>query len=362
MRVTCFCSKPSPQKQLAMQPAFNITVAEPCQEDWNKMSPVEQGRFCGSCQKNVIDFTSKSDEEIIAFFNNYNGSSCGRFADEQLNRPIQSIELKPASRFIKYAASLLMPAAVFSVKASAQTKSPASNDTIEAVQFDPSTLVTVGTFMTAPAVKGQLVEGKVIDAVTKEPMSGVSVTVKGTGIGVVTADDGSFKVTVTSHKDVLQYSYIGYETAAIKLSKSSVKNAVVLKMKQTPMLMGEVIVVGYATRKGKVACTTSVKKTTNTFWNRIKDTLLPAPVQIYPNPVAASGTVQLTFPDVKPGAYQIRVLNNNGQLFYSFQKQISGKNETEQIHLSKLMAAGIYVVQVTDEKNKMIQNSKLIIQ
>lgn len=345
-----------------MQPTFQINIAEPCHEDWNKMSPVEQGRYCGACRKNVLDFTTKSDEEIISFFNNYNGSSCGRFTDEQLNRPIQSIEFKPALRYIKYAASLLLPAAFFSVKANAQTKSPARNDTIEAVQFDPSTLVTVGTFMKAPVVKGQLIEGKVIDVVTKEPLAGVSVTVKGTGRGVVTAEDGSFTVAVTSHKDVLQYSYIGYETAEIKLSKLSIKNAVLLKMKQTPMLMGEVIVVGYATRKGKVACTTSVKKTTHTLWNMIRDTLLPAAVQVYPNPVAASGTVQLTFPNLKPGTYQIRVLNNNGQLFYSFQKQISGKNETEQIHLSNLMAAGIYLLQVTDEKNILIQNSKLVIQ
>lgn len=345
-----------------MQPTFQINIAEPCHENWNKMSPVEQGRFCGSCQKNVIDFTTKSDEEIISFFNNYNGNSCGRFTDEQLNRPIQSIELKPASRFIKYASSLLMPAALFSVKANAQTASPVNNDSLEEVQFAPSTVVTVGTFMKAPDVKGQLVEGKVIDAVTKEPLAGVSVTVKGIGRGAVTAEDGSFTVAVTSHKDVLQYSNIGYETAEIKLSKSSIKNSVVLKMKQAPMLMGEVIVVGYATRKGKVACTTSVKKTTHTLWSQIKDTLLPALVQVYPNPVATSGTVQLTFPNVKPGTYQIRVLNNNGHLFYSFQKQISGKNETEQIHLSNLMAAGMYLLQVTDEKNTVVQNSKLIIQ
>ncbi|MFY7839164.1 MAG: hypothetical protein ACOVP7_02760, partial [Lacibacter sp.] len=56
-----------------MLPTFQINIAEPCHENWNKMSPVEQGRFCGSCQKNVIDFTTKSDEEIITFFNNYNG-------------------------------------------------------------------------------------------------------------------------------------------------------------------------------------------------------------------------------------------------------------------------------------------------
>lgn len=85
-------------------------------------------------------------------------------------------------------------------------------------------------------------------------------------------------------------------------------------------------------------------------------------IKVYPNPVAPSGTVQLSFSDLKPGTYQVWLLNASGQLLHSFQKQISGKNETEQIHLNNLMAAGMYIVEITDEKNKMIQNSKLLVQ
>lgn len=345
-----------------MQQSFHININEPCHEDWSNMSPVEQGRFCSSCQKQVIDFTTKSDEEIITFFNNYNGSSCGRFANEQLNRPIQTVELKPASRFIRYAASLLLPAALFAQKGKAQIGKVAVKDTIEHVKLP--TEIIMGTFMEAPVPKENFVSGKVIDAVTKEPLEGVSVLIKGTSRGVVTGADGSFTLATASRKEVLQYSYIGYEAAEIKLSKLSTKNEVVLQMKQVPMLMGEVIVVGYATRTSCTVMGTGsvIRTTTYSVWDKIKDTLQPAKVQVYPNPVAALGTVQLTFPNVKPGTYQIRLLNNSGQLFYSFQKQISGKNEAEQIHLSNLMAAGMYIVQVTDETNKMIQNSKLIIQ
>ena len=39
-----------------------------CSEDWNNMKPCEQGRFCGSCQKTVVDFTEKSDAEIQEMF------------------------------------------------------------------------------------------------------------------------------------------------------------------------------------------------------------------------------------------------------------------------------------------------------
>ena len=83
---------------------------------------------------------------------------------------------------------------------------------------------------------------------------------------------------------------------------------------------------------------------------------------VYPNPIAASGTINISFPNVKPGQYQIRILNAAGQLFYSFQKQITGKGETEQIHLNAKTVPGIYVVQVLDDQKKLLQTSKVVVQ
>lgn len=97
--------------------------------------------------------------------------------------------------------------------------------------------------------------------------------------------------------------------------------------------------------------------------NNGKSGLLSQPnINVYPNPIAANGRLQVSFSNLKPGAYQIRLLNVSGQLLHSVQKQISCKNETAQIHLSHMMAAGLYVVQVTDEKNTLIQTGKLMIQ
>ena len=103
-----------------MKEQLCISVPEPCHEDWNKMTPVEQGKHCAVCQKNVVDFTTQDDEEILNFFKNYNGSACGRFTNEQLNRPIEIIELKPASSFLKYAAGLLLPGLMIGSKVNGQ--------------------------------------------------------------------------------------------------------------------------------------------------------------------------------------------------------------------------------------------------
>lgn len=62
-----------------MERKYRITIPEPCHEDWDKMIPNDNGRFCESCSKNVVDFTTMLPEEIQHFFIlNQNKSICGR--------------------------------------------------------------------------------------------------------------------------------------------------------------------------------------------------------------------------------------------------------------------------------------------
>ena len=49
-----------------MSKAIQLSVSEPCHENWDKMSPVNQGRFCGSCQKQVVDFSVMSDPSMAS--------------------------------------------------------------------------------------------------------------------------------------------------------------------------------------------------------------------------------------------------------------------------------------------------------
>ncbi|HEV7782540.1 MAG TPA: hypothetical protein VGO58_14800, partial [Chitinophagaceae bacterium] len=52
---------------------------------WDKMSPREQGAFCGVCAKTVVDFTTLSDEQVGNYFvENRGKKTCGRFRNEQL--------------------------------------------------------------------------------------------------------------------------------------------------------------------------------------------------------------------------------------------------------------------------------------
>ncbi len=70
---------------------FKVQINEPCHEDWNKMLPDEKGKFCLSCNKTVVDFSNKTDEEIkYILIEKSKEKVCGRFKNEQLNRPLES--------------------------------------------------------------------------------------------------------------------------------------------------------------------------------------------------------------------------------------------------------------------------------
>ncbi len=76
---------------------YKITISEPCQEDWNKMTPNDQGRFCMSCAKTVVDFTAMLPEEVQHFFiQNQNQNICGRMRKSQLD----SITIQIPSRVL----------------------------------------------------------------------------------------------------------------------------------------------------------------------------------------------------------------------------------------------------------------------
>ncbi|HEY0031206.1 MAG TPA: energy transducer TonB [Bacteroidia bacterium] len=63
----------------------NFSVPDPCHESWQNMLPQQNGRYCGSCQKVVVDFTNKTNQEILDYINANSGKKmCGTFKKQQL--------------------------------------------------------------------------------------------------------------------------------------------------------------------------------------------------------------------------------------------------------------------------------------
>lgn len=101
-----------------MAKKIQLNIPEPCHEDWDGMTPVEKGKFCGSCQKQVIDFSNMSDRELAQFFKKPStGSVCGRFMTDQLERELDI----PKKRipWLRYFFTMAIPAFFLSLKSAA---------------------------------------------------------------------------------------------------------------------------------------------------------------------------------------------------------------------------------------------------
>lgn len=86
---------------------IQLSVPEPCHEDWNKMTPKDQGAFCGACSKVVVDFTKMTNREVIQYFEEKKGQkTCGRFKTQQLDVPISA--LIPSNSFYSRYKNLML--------------------------------------------------------------------------------------------------------------------------------------------------------------------------------------------------------------------------------------------------------------
>lgn len=96
------------------------------------------------------------------------------------------------------------------------------------------------------AGKKRTVTGTVVDANTQETLVGANVKLKGQDTGTITDLDGNFSITVSSNKDVLVVSYMGYKTV-----EKAVEDMGVLKIElpSDSELLNEVVVVGFGTQK-----------------------------------------------------------------------------------------------------------------
>ncbi|MES2113274.1 MAG: TonB-dependent receptor [Bacteroidota bacterium] len=82
-----------------------------------------------------------------------------------------------------------------------------------------SLCVYLCTMFTAFAQTGdRQVTGKLLDAQTKEPLIGVTVSVKGIQRATVAALDGTFKIDVPGGSNTLVFTYIGYVTKEIDIT------------------------------------------------------------------------------------------------------------------------------------------------
>lgn len=104
----------------------------------------------------------------------------------------------------------------------------------------------------------QTVTGTVTDE-SNVPIPGVSIVVKGTGLGIISDAEGKFQIEVPNSSSVLVFSFVGFEKQERAVGSSSQLSIV---MKTDVNALKEVVVVGYGTQK-KVNMTGAVNTVNN---------------------------------------------------------------------------------------------------
>ncbi len=94
--------------------------------------------------------------------------------------------------------------------------------------------------------QSKVVTGRVTVSENNEPLSGVTVNVKGAERSVTTNDQGEFTITVPSPQSVLVFTYVGFGTQEIAVGNRTAINVTMSNITKT---MDEVVVIGYGTVK-----------------------------------------------------------------------------------------------------------------
>lgn len=178
--------------------SFNIKIENPCQENWDRMHSNIDGKFCGSCQKNVIDFTSKTSREIAQIINDKQGNICGRFTSNQLNQEY-SVGLAPRAEINRYksiAASFLVMLGI----ESAQGQEVPTKSHVEMIEKTQTSTMIGDTILAEQNSNDRtyVIEGEMIDAKTKQPIPFQKIYNKEKTFGALSDFDGRFLLQIPS--------------------------------------------------------------------------------------------------------------------------------------------------------------------
>jgi len=68
---------------------MTLSIPAPCDQRWADMTPIRPDcRHCAICERQIVDFSTKTDAEILAHLRRSGGKVCGRFRADQLERPL----------------------------------------------------------------------------------------------------------------------------------------------------------------------------------------------------------------------------------------------------------------------------------
>lgn len=205
-----------------MSSNFTLAIPTPCHKKWEHFTPTQKGRFCASCQKEVIDFTTWNEEQIKQFFFTHPQSTCGRFAPHQL------------TTYTDYPATSKHPtrwavALAFILLLARPTEAQTSRTITDQEQVDK---INEDGLNQLDSVDRITIKGIVTSDDGVEALPGVNVMRKGSTQGTVTDSDGNFEMVIEQPKAVetLIVSFIGLTPVSYQVNADTALKEVKIAM------------------------------------------------------------------------------------------------------------------------------------
>ncbi len=197
-----------------MKKSITIRIPEPCHEDWAKMTATEKNAFCSVCTKEVFDFTTKTDEELVKILTQ-NKNACGKLKSSQLNREVK-LERKSGQSLAPLAASLLLPLTLFSNNPKTPTKT---------LPEKPMISLGIGRFSDSNTLRMHVFTKGVVRDENGKPLKNVKIISNETNTRAWTNKNGEYEI-YTLDKEVLAFTKENYITQEIRLRNKAIENVI----------------------------------------------------------------------------------------------------------------------------------------
>jgi hypothetical protein len=342
-----------------MKPVM-ITIPELCHENWNNMTPAEQGRYCAVCSKEVMDFTKMNDEQMHAYLNKATDKVCGRFGTSQINREL--IIPKKENGLFRHLWKLLLPGFFFAPKAFAQKTLPQGLQGKDSVVDYTHKRLVLGMVVKGvgiiPQEKGtKIISGKITDKRDGSAIIGAIIKIDDS-VSCSTDLEGKFMLRITKDKlnGTIKIVAIGYESQELKMKKILEKGEQLIEMQLQRAVTGEFVVVHTRPKKQKKELPKKEVSVSEKY------VVLNDKVKIYPNPVANGSTCSLQFNEVDKGEYAAILTNIDGRTVQQTSFTVPDKNYLFHLDLDKQVSAGAYLLRIVNKDGKLFYNGKIVVE
>lgn len=115
--------------------ASEIRIPEPCNEDWEGMTPEQRGRFCAACQKKVHDLSAMTEDDAKVLLDTDEDICVSYLSDSRGTVQFQRPQIVPANRLLRRASVASAAGLTLALAACApHGEGPKIEDNVESTQ------------------------------------------------------------------------------------------------------------------------------------------------------------------------------------------------------------------------------------